>query len=264
MYTEEKMKTIIRKSLLYKTGVEYGNYTANHVLGCYHGCHYPCYAQMLAKRFGKVKSYDEWIQPQLVSNALDLLDKELPKLRKKITFVNLCFTTDPFMMEFPEVSEMTIQMINKINEFKIKCMALTKGILPKELEKTQSDNEYGVSLITLNEDFRKAIEPNASNINDRIESMKYLHQKGFRTWVSIEPYPTPNIFNQDLQDILKAVEFTDKIIFGRLHYNKLVAKYKGYQEYYNKLSHQVIDFCEKRNIDWHIKEGTMFGIREDV
>lgn len=35
------MKTITRKTLLYKTGVEYGDYTLNHVLGCSHGCKFP-------------------------------------------------------------------------------------------------------------------------------------------------------------------------------------------------------------------------------
>ena len=39
--------------MLYKTGVEYGDYTINHVQGCAHGCKFPCYAMMMAKRFGK-------------------------------------------------------------------------------------------------------------------------------------------------------------------------------------------------------------------
>ena len=30
------MKTIERKTMLYKTGVEYGDYTINHVQGCAH------------------------------------------------------------------------------------------------------------------------------------------------------------------------------------------------------------------------------------
>lgn len=42
------METITRKTLLYKTGVEYGDYTMNHVFGCAHGCLYPCYAYALA------------------------------------------------------------------------------------------------------------------------------------------------------------------------------------------------------------------------
>ena len=75
------MKSITRKTMLYKTGVEYGDYTMNHVLGCAHGCKYPCYAFLQKKRFGRVSSYEEWIEPKIVSNTLDLLDIEIPKLR---------------------------------------------------------------------------------------------------------------------------------------------------------------------------------------
>ncbi|MCX7911219.1 MAG: radical SAM protein, partial [Endomicrobia bacterium] len=44
-----------RKSLLYKTEVEYGDWTINHIIGCKHGCKFPCYAMMMAKKFGWVK-----------------------------------------------------------------------------------------------------------------------------------------------------------------------------------------------------------------
>ena len=49
---------ITRKTMLYETGVEYGDYTMNHVLGCAHGGKYPCYAFQQKKRFGNVKSYE--------------------------------------------------------------------------------------------------------------------------------------------------------------------------------------------------------------
>ena len=69
------MKTIKRKSMLYQTGVEYGDYTMNHVQGCAHGCKYPCYAFLMKKRFGQIKDYESWLEPKLVSNTLELLDK---------------------------------------------------------------------------------------------------------------------------------------------------------------------------------------------
>ena len=94
------MEIIRRKTMLYKTGVEYGDYTMNHVQGCAHGCLYPCYAYMLSKRFGKVKSREEWCNPKLVENTLELLDTEIPKLKNKIRSVQLCFTTDPFMVGY--------------------------------------------------------------------------------------------------------------------------------------------------------------------
>ncbi|RYD07214.1 hypothetical protein N752_01110 [Desulforamulus aquiferis] len=104
---------IRRKSLIYKTAVEYGDYTINHVQGCSHGCRYPCYAFLMAKRFGKVKSYEQWVEPSLVENALELLDKEIPKFKDKINSLHLCFTTDPFMYKYDEISNISIEIIKK-------------------------------------------------------------------------------------------------------------------------------------------------------
>ena len=83
-----------------------------------------------------------------------------------------------------------------------------------------------------------------------------MHDSGFKTWVSIEPYPTPNIISQDLVKILDSVKFVDKIIFGRLHYNKLVSEYKQYKDYYNECVKIVSEYCKNNKIECHIKEKT--------
>lgn len=251
------MKTITRKSMLYKTGVEYGDYTMNHILGCFHGCKYPCYAFLMAKRFGNIKSYEEWCDPQLVSNTLELLDKELPKLRNKIKSVQLCFTTDPFMEKYPEVGKMSLKAISRINAEGIPCTILTKGLLPIKLKDFSKENEYGITLVSLNEEYRKTNEPNSVTYKRRINALKKLSDEGCKTWVSIEPYPTPNIINQNLEEILDAVNFVDKIIFGRTHYNKAISEYKDYKNFYNEEANKVIKFCKQNNIKYHIKNGTV-------
>ena len=103
--------SIQRKTMLYETGVEYGDYTMNHVLGCAHGCKFPCYAYLQKKRFGQVSCYEEWCKPYLVSNTIQLLYREIPKLKNKIESVQLCFTTDPFMYEYDEIAKMSIEAI---------------------------------------------------------------------------------------------------------------------------------------------------------
>lgn len=251
---------VLRKTLLYKTGVEYGDFTINHIQGCSHGCKYPCYAFLMAKRFGKVKSYEEWVKPKIVSNAMELLKKEIPKYKDKIKSVHLCFTTDPFMYNYEEIARQSINIIKELNISGIVCTALTKGILPLELAELAKDNKYGITLISLKEDFREKIEPNASPYKDRINSLYQLHKKGCITWVSIEPYPTPNIIKQNFGEILNAISFVDKIIFGRTNYNSEVSKYQNCKEFYNDLSLQVIDFCKIRGIEYHIKDGTMKDI----
>ena len=251
------MKTITRKTMLYQTGVEYGDYTMNHVQGCAHGCKFPCYAFLMKKRFGQIKDYEEWLEPCLVSNTLELLDREIPRLRDKIQSVQLCFTTDPFMNGYPEVGAMSIAAIRKLNNAGIRCTTLTKGILPLELAQLSPENEHGITLISLDESYREKMEPGAAPYADRLAALRVLHDAGCRTWVSIEPYPTPNLIEQDLQNILDAVRFVDKIIFGRTNYCKEVSAYKQHKSFYNRLAAQVTEFCEQHGIQYHIKEKTI-------
>ena len=253
------MNKIQRKSLLYKSEVEYADYCLNHVEGCSHGCKYPCYAYMMKKRCGIVKTYEDWCKPKIVSNALELLDKEIPKYKDKIKYVHMCFSTDPFMYEQDEVGDLSLKIIDKLNSNEIRCTVLTKGIYPKELGKrngASKNNEYGITLVSLNEKFRREYEPNSAMFKDRVASLKHLHDKGFKTWVSMEPYPTPNILRQDLNQILEAVSFVDRIIFGRLNYNVKSSEFKYTKEFYNSNAASVIKFCRENGMDYHIKHGT--------
>jgi DNA repair photolyase len=253
------MQTIKRKSLLYKSEVEYADFCLNHVEGCSHGCKYPCYAYMMKRRCGIIKSYEDWCKPKIVSNALELLDKEIPKYKSKIKYVHLCFSTDPFMYEQEQVRDLSLKIIDKLNANNIRCTVLTKGIFPIELSNRNgfsNENEYGITLVSLSEKFRKEFEPNSASFKDRIKSLKYLHKKGFKTWVSMEPYPTPNIIKQDLMEILDAVSFVDKIVFGRLNYNVKSSEFKYNKEFYKSLALTVTKFCRNSKIDCHIKQGT--------
>ncbi|MGE5633426.1 MAG: hypothetical protein ACM3TR_20365 [Caulobacteraceae bacterium] len=81
---------------------------------------------MCKKRFGVIKDYKDWIEPKIVGNALELLKKEIPKYKSKIKQVHLCFTTDPFMYNYKETSDLSIEIIKRLNKSGIKCTALTK------------------------------------------------------------------------------------------------------------------------------------------
>jgi len=249
-----------RKSLLYQSKVEYADFCLNHVEGCSHGCTFPCYAMQMAKRFGKVNSYADWIKPKLVENALELLDEEIPKYKDMIRFVHLCFMTDPFMYSQPEVKKMTLKIIEKLSKNDIRSTVLTKGILPRALVNTDKygkSNEYGITLVSLNNEFRKQFEPFSAPYEKRIESLRYLHEAGLSTWASIEPYPTPNLDEcQDLQKLLNELDFVDKLVFGKLNYNVESTQYKDNSQFYENCANTVLEFCEKRGIGYHIKCGT--------
>lgn len=250
-------ETIIRKSMLYKTKVEYGDYTMNHVQGCAHGCKYPCYAFLMAKRFGKAKTYEEWCKPVLVSNTLELLDQEIPRLKGKISNVQLCFTTDSFMYGYEDICTMSLAAIRRLNQDDIPCIVLSKGELPIELASLSKRNVYGITLVSLDEGYREEYEPGSAPYEVRVKALEALHKVGCKTWVSMEPYPTPNIIQQDLRAILDRVSFADRIIFGRTNYNKVVSSYPNVKDWYNEKAMQVISYCQERGIDYYIKRGTL-------
>lgn len=165
------------------------------------------------------------------------------------------------MMGYPGIEERSLDLVETVNKYKIPCSILTKGVLSPWLsyieERTGIKNDIGITLVSLSEEFREKWEPGAAPIVCRLTRLKWLAECGCKTWVSIEPYPTPNIIKQDINELLEAVSFVDKIVFGRLNYNKIVSQYRDSKKFYNQTAKQVIEFCKKNHIQYHIKEGTL-------
>ncbi len=248
------MKKITRKSPLGKSKVNYGDDAVNHFQGCSHGCTY-CYEMMARIRRKEIKNYKEWIQPKEVENIMELLEKRLSKHKKDIKHMFLSFATDPFMYGQETVENKTLEIIERINKEGIKCVVLTKGIFPKRLvnKKYSNKNEYGVTLVSLSPEFKKKFEPYSASFDERLSSLKYLHDQGLKTWVSVEPFPTPNIFKQDLSKLLEKIKFVDKIVFGSWNHISQDLKYDNAKNFYLDCSKKFVRFCEKNGIKYHVK-----------
>ena len=128
-------------------------------------------------------------------------------------------------------------------------------------DRFSKENEYGITLVSLNKEFKKKFEPYSAPFSDRINSLKFLHNKGLKTWVSIEPYPTPNLDPDayNIEKLLNGIKFVDKIIFGKLNYNVESNKFESNEEFYKECARKVIAFCKKHGIKYHIKEGTPYS-----
>lgn len=251
------MKTSLRKTVIGKTNVEYGKWALTPAEGCAHNCRF-CYARLMAKRFGRIKSDGEWADPKLVANAMELLEEALRKNDDQIDSVHFSFWTDPFMDGYPEVGQSSMALIKRVNEEGIPCTVLTKGRLPIELLGLDPRNEYGITLVSLDEGYRRVWESGATPLQDRLNSLYEIHRGGGRTWVSIEPYPTPNIVEPDLPGLLDALGFVDKIVFGRMNYVKAAGSgYPDSQQFYGQSAEVVMDYCRRNGKACHIKAGTI-------
>jgi len=267
------MDTITRKSLLYKSKVNYDDidYALNHVLGCAHGCLYPCYAFLQAQRFNPaIVTHSDWKRPRIVKNALELLEKDLKRIGpQNISNVHLCFTTDPFMYDyrtgksFPEVEELTMLILFRLWNEGIYTTTLTKGLYPIDwITRTPGAglNSYGVTLVSLSKFFQKRFEPYSAPFDLRLERLRQLHLKGLRTWVSMEPFPTPNIDSvaaskRNTLKLLDAVGFVDKIIFGPWNYNTHVKEYdlENHGDFFSETAAKIKAYCDEREIEFYDK-----------
>ena len=245
------MEMVTRKSLIYHTGIGgTGAYAATHVVGCSHGCRFPCYAFLMMQRFGKVATYEEWCQPRLVFNALQLAQKELPRLRGKAHYVHLSFATDAFMYRHPEITALTLQLMRLINSYDIPVHTLTKGVIPEEALQLSSRNQFGITLVSVDEDFRKRYEPGTAPYPERVAGLRRAHDLGFHCFVNMEPYPTPNIWQQDIVRVLEPIGFVDEIRLGQLNYNDVVKQYPGWRAWYCQQGATAREWCEAQGIQY--------------
>ena len=271
-----QIKKIKRNYILYKSGVEYENYACNHVFHCTHNCQYPCYARLKMN----VSQYDWANTIYIVENSIQLLNKEIPKYRNDIKQVHLSFLSDPFMYKVDAVKELTLEILNLLKVEGIKYKVLTKGMYPVEdikkierrerkkenqvldlfgLAEVKNDekeiiNEYGISLVSLDEKFRRKWEPGASPYYERLGALKEIAKNGIFTYVYMEPLHPDNISLQEFERLLENVSFVKKIYFGSWQYNRNFKDKTKYVQYI-ELARQ---FCNDKNIQLLIKKEVQY------
>lgn len=211
------------------------------VMGCSHGCVY-CKSKQYAHHFNLCKEWSKMIVRHKDSHSL--LRKELKKV-KSHEMIFVCNTTDPFPIGNDEIINLHIELANIINENGNLCRFLTKGKYPNELLSFNTNNHIGISLASVDENYRIKFEPYSLSFKERITQLKKFKDNSFYTWVNLQPYMTQELYKQDINTILNEIEFVDEIVFGGLSYKGLV---ESNISYYLELSDIVYSFCNSRNI----------------
>lgn len=220
---EIKIRQIEVKNILTKSPV-HGDYSANPYGGCQHKCLY-CYAQYLKDWTGHEN--ERWGEYIDVKNWKPLTDKQKKALNGKSIFISSA--TDPYQ---PIESEhkRTRRLLEELVGVGADISIITKSALVlRDWELLKDLNaSVALSINTLDEWFGNDMDM-ASSIEDRIRTLKTLHEKGVHAVCFISPI-FPGI--TDVPAIIKMV--TGKCDAVWVEHLVLNGDYKGPVLYYVK------------------------------
>lgn len=192
MTSSANYDTMYHMSVIYRpTGMarEYSPYALNLYIGCNHRCKY-CYAPHTLQKSGK--AYFGTPEPR--KNILALLESDL----KKTVYTEqilLSFVGDVYC-ESADGGETTREALSLLNAYHAPVAVLSKGgkRMLRDLDLFRAFGEriaVGTTLTFLDQEKSREWEPYASTPEERLETLKILHESGVKTFASFEPTIEP-------------------------------------------------------------------------
>jgi len=223
---------------------EYSPLALNYFNGCSHNCKY-CYVPGIMKRFNDSYCHEN------VSVNVDYseLEKSAKKYQGYGKQILLSFTGDPYCGYYPEVTTEVLNILLKYNHL---VAILTKGgkrcLNDLNLFKKFGQNiKVGSTLTFDNEKDSLEWESGAALPDERIETLKLLHENGVKTWCSFEPVIDPL---QSLRLLEKVSSFVDHVKIGKINNYNGIDKSIDWERF---IEHSV-HICRKNNLSFYIKK----------
>lgn len=204
-----KLSNVNAKSVLVKSNLPASDYVANPYGGCIHRCRY-CYASFMKRFTGHDEDWGDFLDVKEYGSC------KLPRDLKGKT-VLLSSVTDPYnpyeakyhkshdILELLSHTEANTEILSK-SDLMLKDMDLLKKI---------PHLSVGISLNTLDDNFRRDMEPGAPSVQRRLKALEALHSEGITTYLFISPI-FPHI--TDICALVEAAsDRVDKICFENLN-----------------------------------------------
>jgi len=167
----------------------------------------------------------DWMNPRIVKDAINQLERELSHPLKDLKEIWLCPVTDCYQ-PIEDTVLLTRGILKVLISHKVPTRILTKSVGVLHDSKLIIENRalvsVGFTITALDEDIRREYEPNASPVWNRVRALAYFHKHDVKTWCSVEPildeHPTAVL------DTLK--DDVDYWYFGKDNYTRRWLPYK--------------------------------------
>ena len=257
-----KEKCIKVNDYLTKSNLPASDYVINPYVGCPHACKY-CYACFMKRFSGHNEAWGEFIDIKLCEKPINI-----KKIAGKSVF--LSSVTDCYN-EYEAKYGITRKILEQLVYADCQLSISTKSKLilrDIDLLKQCKNLKVSMSVNTLDENFKNDMD-RASSIQDRLDTLKELHQNGIHTVLFMSPiFPEITDFKAIIE---KSRDFVDEYWFENLNlrgsYKQVILSYinakyphlgglynkifvKGDKSYWIDLSVEIEDFCNKNNIKY--------------
>jgi DNA repair photolyase len=244
-----RVREIISKAVLTKTGIEGYDYCINPYVGCQHGCRY-CYASFMKRFTGHSEPWGEFVDVKI--NAPLVLRHQLKRPKEGSVLIGT--VTDPYQ-PLEKKYRITRGCLEVLLESPLSLNMLTRSPLVLrdiDLFKKLHDIDIGLSITTDSEETKKLFEPDAPSILSRVEALKKIHDAGISAYVFIGP-----VLPLSPKKIVDMIAGTaDFVLIDRLNYSKKVLSiYRRYNmeyflshDYFNSTGLELKEEFEKRGI----------------
>jgi DNA repair photolyase len=261
---------IMCKSVLSNSGIEPFDYSVSPYVGCEHACVY-CYARFML-RFRAAQQNKQWgdfVDAKV--NAPTILLKDIRKKPKGVTWLSA--VTDPYQ-PLEKKYDLTRKCLEVLFGFKFPIWIQTKSsMVLKDLDLITRfpEKDVGFTILTLDDDLRKQIEPGASPVDERVAALAEISERGIRTFAFVGPI-LPQLTDSEETLAKLAHELvksrTTNILFDRLnlrwgvwpsmkaflekHYPTLLPKYRGimwgHTDYFEELKKLIAKVCRDTGV----------------
>lgn len=235
-----KVKEIEVKDYLTKSNLPSSDYVINPYIGCTHGCKY-CYARFMKRFTGHQEEWGSFLDIKLCNKKIDT-----NKIKNKSVF--LSSVTDCYN-SYEEKYKLTRNILKQLIDVDCELSISTKSKLilrDIDLLKQMKNLKVSISINTLDEKFRQDMDK-ASSIQERIETLKTLHDNGIYTILFMSPiFPYITDFEKIIE---KTKDYVDEFWFENLN---LRSGYKEYilnyiKENYSKFYDSYIEIYQKKD-----------------
>ncbi len=164
---------------------EWADWNYNIFLGCPYDCKY-CYAKFMAKRFGRIKTLDEWSKPVLNKK------KFFQPIKKRKGRGMFPTTHDITPSTFLHCTIVLIRLLQAGNEILVTTkpdFKLIKMLCNNEQIKWYKEQiQFRFTITSIDDKLLDFWEEFAPKYQSRKDSLIYAFREGFKTSVSIEPF----------------------------------------------------------------------------